>query len=299
MLANPAHPRMTIGVPEACQEGFGSAQLFRLEFGRFTGDTPDLDLATLLAGVSEIAEGGRLEALNKARIYMYSDDEGSTPASVTTKGTEWLIADVNVDAERFFYGNGKWYSIGGNFLEILQDELTEIFQSTPSIPLPPWPKGVVIKNRDSHDEGWYNKEAARHPDLTHFDKDMMVTEHFNGGGLEMCDLLGPDSELICVKKASNTAALNHLFAQAVAAVETLRSDGEIRRKFLQQVAIKSPAHRLLSDFGSLKVVFAILLKDGEDVNIDSLFAFAQVSLIHSVRTLRAMNADVAVVTIKR
>ncbi|NEW58684.1 hypothetical protein GV794_24025 [Nocardia cyriacigeorgica] len=299
MLANPTHPRMTIGVPEACQEGFGSAQLFRVERGRLTNETTDIDLTLLLSEIPKIPEGGRIEALNRARVYMYSDDEGITPASVATKGSEWLIADVNVGAERFFYGNGKWYSIGGNFLEILREELTEIFQDSPSIPLPAWPKGAIVEGRDSHDEGWYNNEAAQHPDLTHFDKATIVTKHFNGGGLEICDLLGPDGELVCVKKASNTAALNHLFAQAVAAVETLRSDGEIRKKFLDQLRIKSPTHRLLTDFGSLRVVFAILLKDGEDVNVDSLFAFAQVSLVHSVRTLRAMNADVSVITISR
>ncbi|WP_225850624.1 DUF6119 family protein [Streptomyces sp. HPF1205] len=56
---------------------------------------------------------------------------------------------------------------------------------------------------------------------------------------------------------------------------------------------------MLEDFGSLRVAFGILLKGGQDVTVDSLFAFAQVSLLQSVRRLRAMNADVEIVPIRR
>ncbi|WRZ96477.1 hypothetical protein OHB54_46890 (plasmid) [Streptomyces sp. NBC_01007] len=47
------------------------------------------------------------------------------------------------------------------------------------------------------------------------------------------------------------------------------------------------------------MVFGILLKDGQDIRVDSLFAFAQVSLLQAVRRLRAMNAEVEVVAIRR
>ncbi|WP_374547662.1 DUF6119 family protein [Streptomyces sp. DH7] len=118
--------------------------------------------------------------------------------------------------------------------------------------------------------------------------------------MEICDVLGPDNQLICIKKApATTAPLNHLFAQGVVAVETLRSDTVVRGKFLTQVAAHTPDHRMLKDFGSLRVVFGILLKDGRDIAVNSLFAFAQVSLLQAVRRLRAMNAEVEVIAIRR
>ncbi|MGW7491549.1 DUF6119 family protein [Streptomyces sp. NPDC054786] len=58
-------------------------------------------------------------------------------------------------------------------------------------------------------------------------------------------------------------------------------------------------HRLLDDFGTVRVVFAILLKVGQDITVDSLSAFAQMSLLQSVRRLRAMNAAVEIVAIPR
>ncbi|MBB1242376.1 TIGR04141 family sporadically distributed protein [Streptomyces durbertensis] len=213
------------------------------------------------------------------------------------------MADVPVGTARYFYGHGKWYEVGARFLETLEDELRELLGKSSSVRLPTWPKGVANdKGRDSHDEDWYKKQAAGQDGYLLFDKKNIVTEKFNGGGLEVCDVLGPDNQLICVKKATGsngTAPLNHLFAQAVTAVETLRSDEAIRSAFLKQVADRNPSHRLLSDFGTLKVVLAILLKDGKEINVDSLFAFAQVSLLQSARRLRAMNAEVEVVAIRR
>ncbi|MFC6064106.1 DUF6119 family protein [Streptomyces ochraceiscleroticus] len=300
LLADPGSSRLALGVPESCQEAFGSAQAFRLTKGKRSKELMDLDLPALLEFVRDKEEGDRLKALGDMRVTMYSDDDYRTPAGPATKGREWLIADVAVGSERYFYGHGKWYEVGAGFLETLEEELEELFSKTPTVTLPAWPEGQIVKKRDTHDEGWYNDKAAEADGYFLFDKNTVVTKKFKGGGLEICDVLGPDNQLICVKKAtSSTAPLNHLFAQGVTAVETLRSDLEVRSKFLEQVATHTPRHRLLEDFGTLRVVFAILLKDGQDIAVDSLFAFAQVSLLQSVRRLRAMNAEVEIVAIRR
>ncbi|MGI5253558.1 DUF6119 family protein [Actinacidiphila glaucinigra] len=303
LLANRDSPRLALGIPESCQEGFGSAQSFRLTRGNRTVKVADLDLPTLLDFVQGKEEGKRLKTLGEVRVMMYSDDDQQTPASAATNGREWLIADVPVATDRCFYGQGKWYEVGAGFLETLEEELRQLFAKESTVVLPPWPEGERDgKGRDKHDEGWYNEHAARHTGCILFDKKNIVTDKFNGGGLEICDLLGPQNQLICVKKATSsqgTAPLNHLFAQGVTAVETLRSDARIRSQFLEQVAEHTPGHRMLEDFGTLRVVFGILLKGGQDITVDSLFAFAQVSLLQSVRRLRAMNAEVEIVPIRR
>lgn len=221
MLADPGHPRLTLGVPETCQEGFGSAQAFRISLGSRSVDVADLDLPVLVELVSDKAEGERLKALGQVRVVMFSDDDLKTPASAATTGKAWLIADVPVGTARYFYGHGKWYEVGAGFFETLEEELRQLLSKPPSVQLPPWPKGVPnAKRRDSHDEDWYNKQAAGQADYLLFDKKNIVTDKFNGGGLEVCDVLGPDNHLICVKKATSsdgTAPLNHLFAQAVSA----------------------------------------------------------------------------------
>ncbi|MFJ8133970.1 hypothetical protein [Streptomyces hydrogenans] len=63
------------------------------------------------------------------------------------------------------------------------------------------------------------------------------------------------------------------------------------------MATPTPDHRLLEDFGTRRVVFGIRLKDGQDISVT--FAFAQVSLIQAAPRLRAMNAHVEVIAIRR
>ncbi|WCN07388.1 TIGR04141 family sporadically distributed protein (plasmid) [Streptomyces sp. M92] len=301
LLADPDSPRLALSVPESCLEAFGSAQAFRLtrpNHGR--QEVTDLNLAALLRFVGDEDAGDRLKALGEVRVTLYADDDCRTPASSSTKGSEWLIADVPVGAHRYFYGQGKWYEVGAEFLETLEEELRELFARRGTVTLPAWPKGARdSKGRDSHDEAWYNEEVAKQPGYTLFDKKTVVTDRFNGGGLEICDVLGPRGELICVKKASQTASLNHLFAQGVVAVETLRTDLEVREKFRAQVAARAGGHSVPEDLGGLRVVFGILLKEGRDITVDSLFAFAQVSLLNAARRLRAMQAEVEVIPILR
>ncbi|MDA4888397.1 TIGR04141 family sporadically distributed protein [Streptomyces sp. MS2A] len=302
LLADPESPRLALSVPESCLEAFGSAQAFRLtrpNHGR--QEVTDLDLSALLRFVGDEDEGDRLKALGEVRVTLYADDDCRTPASSATRGSEWLIADVPVDAHRYFYGQGKWYEVGAEFLQTLEEELRELLARRGTVTLPPWPKGERdSQGRDPHDEAWYNdKKVAAQPGYTLFDKKTIVTGRYNGGGLEICDVLGPEGELICVKKASQTASLNHLFAQGVVAVETLRTDLEVREKFRAQVAARAGADSVPEDLGALRVVFGILLKDGQDVTVDSLFAFAQVSLLNAARRLRAMHAEVEVIPIRR
>ncbi|MFD8363416.1 DUF6119 family protein [Streptomyces hygroscopicus] len=300
-LTDPDSPRLTIGVPDSCQESYSSAQAFRVRRGARMLEESDLELEHLLQFVKDKPEGERLKALRDVRVTMFSDDDCRTPAGVTTNAKEWLVADIAMGTDRLFYGNGKWFEVGAGFLETLEEELTDLFTQTHTVTLPRWTQGPLnFKGHDSHDEDWFNHRVAQQDGYLLFDKKDIVTEKFRGGGLEICDVLGPENQLICIKKApASTAPLNHLFAQGVAAVETLRSDTEVRTKFLHQVAAHTPDHRLLHDFGTLRVVFGILLKDGRDICVNSLFAFAQVSLLQAARRLRAMNAKVEVVAIRR
>lgn len=51
------------------------------------------------------------------------------------------------------------------------------------------------------------------------------------------------------------------------------------------------------DFEPKKLVFAILLKNGEKLTADTLFPFAQVALLQAVSNLLALQIEVEVVSI--
>ena len=78
-LADPDSLRLTIGIPDSCQESYSSAQAFRVRRGTRTIETNDLELHHLLQFVQDKHEGERLKALGDVRVTMFSDDDFLTP----------------------------------------------------------------------------------------------------------------------------------------------------------------------------------------------------------------------------
>ncbi|HEX5567016.1 MAG TPA: DUF6119 family protein [Streptomyces sp.] len=292
LLAAPAVPRLALSAPSECLENYGAAESFKITGGGRSKQVGELELGDLLGFVSGAPPGSRLSGLGEVRVQMFSDAEGKEPLSGRVSGRRWITADVPMGSGRYFYWQGGWYEIGAEYLTSIDAELKELLDRPASIELPPWPEGM--------DEGSYNKEAAEETGYALFDTKNVHTEKFRGGGLEICDLLGPQGQLIHVKKADkSTADLNHLFAQGRAAVETLRLDRKVREKFLARVSEAHSGRRAEEVMDNLTVVFAILLKGGIPITVESFFAFAQVSLLQTARELQAMGARVEVVAIRR
>jgi uncharacterized protein (TIGR04141 family) len=162
--------------------------------------------------------------------------------------------------------------------------------------LPRWTKSG---GSEGHDEDWYNKEIAKQDGYVLLDKDTVHTRRLRGGGLEIADALGPSGQFVCVKKADSTAPLNHLFAQGRVAIETLRYDREAREKFLAKLQQLAPGHPLDTSFSTPVLVLGIMLKDGIPVTVNSLFAFAKISLLHTATMVEGMGARLEIVSISR
>lgn len=254
----------------------------------------ELDVDHLIAALKAEPEGTRLRTLRGGRIEMFADTEGDQPLSRRIPADQWLTAEVAQEAVHYFYWQGQWYEVGAEYLATVGTRITEILARPASVTLPPWTKS------DDHDEDWYNKEVAKQDGYVLLDKKTVRTKFFRGGGLEIADALGPSGQLVCVKKADNsTAPLNHLFAQGRVAVETLRLDREIREKFLAKLQELAPDHPVDKSFATPLLVLGILLKDGVPVTVDSLFAFAKISLLHTATMLEGMGAVLEVVSISR
>ncbi|NQE90275.1 DUF6119 family protein [Nocardia terpenica] len=304
LLGDPSNARLGITLPDNCVGYYGAARSFRITLGGSATVFGEIDLAVLLERIRDRDEHRRLQDLHRLRITMYQDAGQTMLIGPETRGTDWLVAEVESDDERYYYGQGSWHEIGAWYLETLREELDELLSATTEVTVPAWPKGKrrtsgPKKGQDSHDEDWFNRKLAEQASYQLFDKKNSVTGFYRGGGLEICDVLGPDCELICVKKATSSAPLSHLFAQAINAVTALRNDRDVAKKFRDRIARHNPDHPMVRDIGTLKVVFAILLNDGEEITTDSLFPFSQISLVRSLIELRTMNAEVRVVAIRR
>ncbi|CAN3982861.1 DUF6119 family protein [Kitasatospora purpeofusca] len=286
--------RVALAVPGECRDRFEFAEAFRLRLAGRNELVAALDVADLAEAVRARPQGQRLATLRSGRVEMFADTEAADRLSRKVPADQWVTAEIPDGPVHYFYWQGQWYEVGAEYLTAVRRRVSELLARPATVVLPPWTNGEV--------EAAYNEKVAEQEGYVLLDKDTIRTERLRGGGLEIADVLGPQGQLIHVKRTDSrkgTAPLNHLFAQGRVAVETLRYDLVAREKFVAKLDELAPGHPADRSFAAPTVVFGILLKDGEPMTVDSLFAFAQVSLLHTATALQGMGAKLEIVSIGR
>ncbi|MET7471663.1 DUF6119 family protein [Micromonospora sp. NPDC005686] len=291
-LGLPDPPDVGVAVPGslvADVEHVGSYRVRVPRTGQRPSLTPDLDLGTILSHTTRALDGDRWTGLRDGTLTLYADAAG-TEEMASTPVSRWITAEVAVNGSHMLLHEGQWYEIGDRHREFLREEIARILNRPPTVALPPWTKKLA-------NEDCYNREAAKqHPGLVLLDKKLLRTEQ-HPRGIEACDLLGPNGELIHVKRASGSSPLSHLFAQGVTSFDALRYDAQARTRLRDLVRAQPGGRDLPEDFRPRTVVYAIALSGQRAVTVESLFTFAQVALYQAVKTLRTEGVDVEVVAI--
>ncbi|WP_326564001.1 DUF6119 family protein [Micromonospora peucetia] len=289
-LADP--PTLGVAVPGdlvADIEHVGSYRIQVPKSGQRATLAAELDLAAILAHTGRALDGDRWTGLRNGKVTLFAD-AGGTEEMVSTRASRWITAEVAVGASHLMLHEDAWYEIGDRHREFLRQEIAEILARSSDIVLPPW-------TPDLADEDAYNRAASsRYPRLVLLDKKLLRTAQHRRG-IEACDLLGPDGELIHVKRGSSSAPLSHLFAQGITSVDALRYEKDARTRLIEVVRQQPNGRDLGRDFRPRKVVYAIALGAGRAVTADSLFTFAQVALYRAMKTLRSEGVEVEVVGI--
>ncbi len=295
LLGGGSDGELALALPLACHDIDETRHSYRIKIGpeRYSTEE-DLTLESILELTGGLPAGQRLKALRNGYIQMYADADGREPLSRQVHAHLWVAADVPLDSHRYFYHEGKWYEIGTNHLETIRRRVEEVLTRPSSLTLPPWTSTLV-------DEDAYNKEAEKHGFVLLDKKKIYPPQHPQG--IEACDLLGGEIELIHVKAAASSAPLSHLFRQGMTSFDALRFAPEAREELVKLVQAVRPIDPGLSP---KKVVFAIgLIKSKEKgkapvfkkLTVDSLFTFSQVSLVHTLRMLELAGVDVEVIDI--
>lgn len=279
---------LALAVPGDCRERYDATESFAVHVSGRTTWSAELDIDDLREIVADRPVGQRLSALREGHVTMYSDAAGRERNSKDLPVDHWLSAEVNEGPVTYFYLQRRWYEVGAEYLSVIEKRIEELLGDPPTVTLPPWPVEI--------DEGAFNERVAGQEGYVLLDKNTIHTDRFRGGGLEIADALGPGGELVCVKKASKTEPLNHLFAQARVAAETLKLDPKAREKFVEKLPAGHPADRR---FRNPTVVLGILLKNGKPVTSSSLFAFAKVQLLHTATSIEGMGGRLQIVSITR
>lgn len=112
------------------------------------------------------------------------------------------------DGNRHILSAGQWFRVADSYVAEVAAYLTKIDNVTGQLQLPPWTQDAAGKYLE---EGQYNVGVAAARGYQLLDKDNL---HFgNHRRIEVCDLLTPAQHLLCVKRATRSSSLSHLFAQ--------------------------------------------------------------------------------------
>jgi uncharacterized protein (TIGR04141 family) len=285
-LLDDCDDRLSMVLPESCMEGLLDAVTFTYKIGSVARIESGLDLDHVLRRTRVQFPGRRVSALRDGFIGMNRDAAGDDPLC-RAAAIKWVEADLRYDDGRYVLIDGRWYELGGRYLTAVRRQVTELLATSSAPALPAW-------DLSRWDEAAYNAEVGKADGYLTFDRDNVQDRLHRGNGVEICDLLGPGDELIHVKKATRSAPLSHLFQQGLVSAMALKHSPGVLAKFAQKVREKGDGRRLSDDFPR-KVVFAILLKDGAALTADSLFPFAQISLLHTAEVLGSHGIAVEVV----
>jgi uncharacterized protein (TIGR04141 family) len=291
-----AGERLVPVVPTSMLELFGQAHSLTVKIGYSrSAPVPSLELDDILraARCSQRA-GERVKALRSGRVYLNADGRGEDVLG-SARADKWLEATLSLDTRRFFLMDGEWFEIGADYVRASRDAIVPLFATTPSIALLPWSLSRGCAERD------YNQYVAARSNgrLLCLDRNQTVRNPLGiGSSLEICDLLGPENELIHVKRAKGSAPLSHLFSQGLNSAQSLiAGPAVVREQFIESVASVPHGRPLPRDFKPVKVVYAILLENGKALTADTLFPFSQATLAHAARILNIYGIKVEVIGI--
>ncbi|MCZ0989531.1 TIGR04141 family sporadically distributed protein [Streptomyces diastatochromogenes] len=284
---------ITISVPADYIGAYEEAVAFGVKIGAGGPKrVDDLAVGHLLDCVRTRKPGLRLEALREGRVYVYQHDAADLPAA--TKALRWIEAETSLGERRFCLLDQSWYEIGAIYRAEVKNVISRVISPTPSMSLPPWPRGV--------DEETYNRklsEASEGRGFINLDRAYVKNPLKRRDVLEVSDHLTPDGTLVLVKPAhGRSGPLSHLFNQGLVAVQMLQNSAAVRAEFARVVRERSGGRRRLPEnFVPRRLVFAIHLKRGTELTPDTLFAFSQVTLAQTVKTLQQWGVTVEVIGI--
>lgn len=282
--------------PAEWQEEHGEADSYRIRgAGAGREEQPEeLELQHLLRPLAQRNPTERFDALKRMTIQgLNSDGDGISRA---IHGDKWITFQTDHKGKRYVFHQGRWFDIGGAYLDLLRGKVTKILGRRSPLVIAGWPQEIKPQGNVAHaTEGNYNL-LVQHQDARFLclDKKLLRTKQ-HPRGFEVCDLLGPDNELIHVKRMDGSVSASHLFNQAIVSAEALRRQPDALTKMQEVVRRESGGKRAIGDdYRPRKVVLAF---GGGKATPNSLFTFSQVTLARCAQRLGELEIELEIINI--
>lgn len=197
---------------------------------------------------------------------------------------DYLVCTVELDGRDYALSAGTWFELGQGFVDSLDTRVREI----PVVDL------GLLRWYGDQDERAFNIRTAQDNDWLLLDCDL-VSVPGTRSRIEVCDLLTPDFQMVCVKKLNRSADLSHLLRQGSVSLDLYRRCDdyrlEVHRRFHERFPGRPIPERPM-------VVYAIAVdQEREDEFAALLPLFAKIALRDHVAEIRARYADAALTRI--
>ncbi len=277
-------PRSYLAPPEPLE--WDSIQEFGYTHRRNDRDL-DMTLASYLENIDEDVLS--VELLQHHKVFAYEDPERDPAKSWPIY--KCLVFETGHSGRRFVLTVGEWFEIDGDFASRVRRDLLRIPDVDVSLPRVRREAGGKLEG-----EPEYNRRVARDDNSVALLDGKNARCRGTTTGIEVCDLLSEDRDLIHVKhRKGGSSSLSHLFAQGRMSGEALLRDEEFRadaRRFLRRIrpALERRIPLEKPDPGDYRVVFAILGLDSHQEHPgEGLPFFSQLNLVRSHEALSALG----------
>lgn len=286
--------------PAEWNEEVGEAASYRISgLPKEEAIVSDLELSDLIDPVAERPDPDKLALLKRLKIQGLDANGGAISRVISAD--KWITFECDYDSKRYVMQRGRWFNVGGAYIDMLEDLVAEILSHSASVDLPAWPQERKIRRRtaaeyiDQATEGAYNEYApTKNTELMCLDRKFIRTAQ-HPSGFEACDLLHTNGSLIHVKRLDDSVSASHLFNQAIVSAEALRRQVDARDEFRKKVAeLSSGTHEIPADFRPQRVILAFT---GGGAVADSIFTFSKIALVRCAQKLNSLGIDLEVARI--
>jgi uncharacterized protein (TIGR04141 family) len=184
----------------------------------------DLDLDEYLTALGQKRSDITVSKLKGRRVAVKFTRSGDTDGRWTLYNC--LVSEQRVDGQLYVLIEGRWLAVS----DTLAEEVDAFARSLPAS------RTNLLDSNAGEVERDYNQRMATEPtgNLLLLDAKIAVPGGASSG-IEFCDLLSSDGELIHIKRKSRSSTLSHLFAQGQVSANTFLGDGTFRDRVRQRI----------------------------------------------------------------
>jgi uncharacterized protein (TIGR04141 family) len=292
MSGDTSHTHMAMPEPIAWED----IDAFRIG-GTYNTTYDDLDLDQYLEALGPKAAAITIDKLRRRDVSIRYTRSGEFDG--TWNIYQCLVSEQRLDGRLFALIEGRWFAVS----ETLVDQVDDFIHTlTPAQP--------AIEDAEPGElEPDYNaRMAANHPeDLLLLDAKIKRPGGASSG-IEFCDLLSKNGELVHVKRKTRSSTLSHLFAQGSVSATTFVRDGSYRDDLRSEIRSSAPTGTLdqwlgLVPDGSTPVdkarytVCYVVLTTKPQGGTGSLPFFSKLNLMQHGRQLQTLGFNVSVTTL--